>query len=162
MKKLPLGIQTFSKLREENCVYVDKTKHIYQLLQGYCYFFARPRRFGKSILCSTLASLFQGKKELFEDLWITKNTDYTFPVHPVIHIDFGNITVKTPELFTQELVDCLYAIAQKDASKALEQIKTKKYFEQYQQDSRPITLIGIMFSAQEKNIANFKIEELKK
>ncbi len=114
MKKLPLGLQTFSKLREENCVYVDKTKHIYQLLQGYCYFFARPRRFGKSILCSTLLSLFQGKKELFEDLWITKNTDYTFPVYPVIHIDFGSITVKTPELFTQELVDRLYAIAQKE------------------------------------------------
>ncbi len=62
MKKLPLGLQTFSKLREENYVYVDKTKHIYQLIQGNYYFFARPRRFGKSILCSTLSSLFQGKK----------------------------------------------------------------------------------------------------
>jgi hypothetical protein len=114
MKKLPLGIQTFLKLREENCVYVDKTKHIYQLIQGSCYFFARPRRFGKSILCSTLVSLFQGKKELFEDLWIRKNTDYIFPVHPVIHIDFGNISIKSPEIFTQELVNYLYDIAQKE------------------------------------------------
>ncbi len=104
MKKLPLGIQTFSKLREDNCVYVDKTEHIYRLIQGYCYFFARPRRFGKSILCSTITSIFQGKKELFDGLWITKNTDYSFPVHPVIHIDFGNITVKTPELFNQSLM----------------------------------------------------------
>ncbi len=104
MKKLPLGLQTFSKLREENYVYVDKTKHIYQLIQGNYYFFARPRRFGKSILCSTLSSLFQGKKELFEDLWITKNTDYSFPVHPVIHLDFGEINIQTPALFNQSLM----------------------------------------------------------
>ncbi len=54
MQKLPLGLQSFVQLREDNCVYIDKTEHIYQLIQGYCYFFARPRRFGKSILFSTL------------------------------------------------------------------------------------------------------------
>ncbi len=104
MKKLPLGLQSFVQLREDNCVYVDKTEHIYRMIQGYYYFFARPRRFGKSILCSTLKALFQGKKELFEDLWITKNTDYAFPVHPVIHIDFGEINIQTPELFNQSLM----------------------------------------------------------
>ncbi len=108
LKKLPLGIQTFSKLREENCVYVDKTEHVYRLIQGGYYFFSRPRRFGKSLLCSTLVSLFQGKKELFKDLWIVKNTDYSFPVHPVIHIDFGKINVQTPIRFEQELIEHLY------------------------------------------------------
>jgi hypothetical protein len=111
MKKLPLGLQTFSELREENYVYIDKTEHIYRLIQTKHTFFARPRRFGKSILCSTLASLFQGKKELFEDLWITKNTDYTFPVHPVIYIDFGEINIKTPELFLQSFMHEIKRIA---------------------------------------------------
>jgi hypothetical protein len=111
MKKLPLGLQTFSKLREDSCVYVDKTEKIYQLIQGYCYFFARPRRFGKSILCSTIASLFQGKKELFEDLWITKNTDYSFPVHPVIYIDFGKINIQSPALFMQSFMIEIQTIA---------------------------------------------------
>jgi hypothetical protein len=111
MKKLPLGLQTFSELREENYVYIDKTEHIYRLIQTKHTFFARPRRFGKSILCSTLASLFQGKKELFEDLWISKNTDYTFPTHPVIYIDFGKINIETPETFRQSFMLEIQTIA---------------------------------------------------
>ncbi len=114
MKKLPLGIQTFAKLREENCLYVDKTELIYQLLQGYCYFFARPRRFGKSILCSTIASIFQGKKELFDGLWIKEKSDYSWPIHPVVHIDFGNISIQSPEMFTQHLIKHLNTIAENE------------------------------------------------
>ena len=104
LKRLPLGIQTFSEIREENYVYIDKTEHIYRLIQQKHNFFARPRRFGKSVLCSTLKSLFQGRKELFEDLWIAKNTDYDFPVYPVIHIDFGKINVESPAIFRKELI----------------------------------------------------------
>jgi hypothetical protein len=111
LKKLPLGIQTFSKMREQGCLYVDKTEHVYRLIQQDCCFFARPRRFGKSVLCSTLVSLFQGKKDLFEDLWITKNTDYDFPVHPVIHIDFGRISVQSPKQFQIELMEIIDSIA---------------------------------------------------
>jgi hypothetical protein len=112
LKKLPLGIQTFSEIREENYVYIDKTEHIYRLIQQKHNFFARPRRFGKSVLCSTLKALFQGKKELFEDLWIVKNTDYAFPVHPVVHIDFGKINVESPDLFKQNLMREIQLIAQ--------------------------------------------------
>jgi hypothetical protein len=111
LKKLPLGIQTFSEIREDNYVYIDKTEHVYRLIQQKHNFFARPRRFGKSVLCSTLKALFQGKKELFEDLWITKNTDYAFPVHPVVHIDFGEINVKTPELCNESLMHEIQRIA---------------------------------------------------
>jgi hypothetical protein len=111
LKRLPLGIQTFSEIREENYVYIDKTEHIYRLIQQKHNFFARPRRFGKSVLCSTLKSLFQGRKELFEDLWIAKNTDYAFPVHPVIHIDFGKINVESPAIFRKELIEYLQNIA---------------------------------------------------
>jgi hypothetical protein len=63
--KLPIGIQTFEKLREKNCVYVDKTKYLVDLIDNVdiC-FLARPRRFGKSLTDSTFDALFSGKKEL--------------------------------------------------------------------------------------------------
>ena len=64
--KYPIGIQTFSDLREDGYVYVDKTALVHQMVtSGKVYFFSRPRRFGKSLLISTLESYFRGRKELF-------------------------------------------------------------------------------------------------
>jgi hypothetical protein len=69
MKKLPIEIQTFEDLRKNNYVYVDKTELIHRMIStGKIYFLSRPRRFGKSLLVSTLDALFSGKKELFEGL----------------------------------------------------------------------------------------------
>ncbi len=72
MKKLPLGIQTIRKMREGGYLYIDKTEAIHRLIsQGGQYFFlSRPRRFGKSLLVSTLKEIFLGHKELFQGLWI--------------------------------------------------------------------------------------------
>lgn len=71
LKNLPLGISDFEKIIREDFVYADKTKLIYQMITtGAYYFLSRPRRFGKSLLVSTLEALFSGKKELFKDLWI--------------------------------------------------------------------------------------------
>ena len=68
-RRYPLGIQTFQKIIEENMLYVDKTELIYKLTQSYSYvFLSRPRRFGKSLLVSTLASYFRGEKDLFKGL----------------------------------------------------------------------------------------------
>ena len=73
LKKCPLGIQTFEKVIEEDLLYVDKTQYIYSLAQNYRYvFLSRPRRFGKSLLASTLHSYFAGKKELFKGLAIER------------------------------------------------------------------------------------------
>ena len=67
MKQLPIGIQTFENIREEGYLYVDKTALVYKMTHEYKYvFLSRPRRFGKSLLCSTLKSYFEGRKELFE------------------------------------------------------------------------------------------------
>jgi predicted AAA-ATPase/PD-(D/E)XK nuclease superfamily protein len=104
MKKLSLGIQAFSKVINDNCVYVDKTEYIYNLIQGNCYFFARPRRFGKSLLCSTLEDLFLGNKELFKGLWIYEQSDFDWQKHPVIYIDFLLIAHKTPTELTESLM----------------------------------------------------------
>ena len=87
-KLLPISRQSYRKLREDNCIYVDKTRHIYKLCtEGGMYFLSRPRRFGKSLLLSTLHEVFLGSKELFVDTWIADKWDWT-KKSPVIHISF--------------------------------------------------------------------------
>ncbi len=89
IRRYPIGIQNFEELRNRNCVYVDKTELIYRLTNtDKVYFFSRPRRFGKSLLISTLEAYFQGKKELFEGLAMEQlEKDWT--VYPVLHVDFS-------------------------------------------------------------------------
>ncbi|TAG51295.1 MAG: hypothetical protein EAZ27_13725, partial [Cytophagales bacterium] len=95
MQKLPAGIQDFSRIREENYLYVDKTKYIIDLMEdGVFLFFARPRRFGKSLICSTLKYLYQGRKELFKGLYIEDKIDWNKMNFPVIHIDFSKMDLK--------------------------------------------------------------------
>ena len=90
MKRLPVGIQTFRDIVQNDYLYVDKTDKIFDLVNNPkgVYFFSRPRRFGKSLLISTLNEIFEGEKELFKDLWIYK-ADYAWEKHPVIRIDFS-------------------------------------------------------------------------
>ena len=93
-QNLPIGIQSFEKLRTDNLLYVDKTEIIYKLVtSGNYYFLSRPRRFGKSLTLSTIKALFHGKKELFDKLWIQDHWDWT-QLHPVIHISFSSIGYK--------------------------------------------------------------------
>ena len=85
MQKLPIGIQSFEKIRLGNYLYVDKTKQILQLIQnGECYFLSRPRRFGKSLTISTLETMFKGKAELFKGLyaedWVKEQSKHPSPV----------------------------------------------------------------------------------
>jgi hypothetical protein len=89
-RKLPLGEQDFVKIRTTGCVYVDKTALIYSLLtsSGSQFFLSRPRRFGKSLLCSTLKALFEGEKELFAGLAVEK-TDWEWKQYPVISLDLN-------------------------------------------------------------------------
>jgi hypothetical protein len=87
-RNLPIGIQDFEYLRAKNYLYVDKTQHIYPLLQGKPYFLGRPRRFGKSLFLSTLKAFFEGKKELFEGLKIAE-LEKEWTKHPVFYLDFN-------------------------------------------------------------------------
>ena len=85
----PIGIQTFKGLRAEDYAYVDKTAYVYRLVsRGKCYFLSRPRRFGKSMLLSTLKTYFQGKKEEFEGLAISK-LEKEWKQYPVLHLDLS-------------------------------------------------------------------------
>ena len=103
MKNLPIGIQTFANIIEDGYTYVDKTALIHKLISGgKCYFFARPRRFGKSLLLSTLSTIFKGQKKLFKGLEIY-TTYKTWSKHPVIHLDFLRISTKSPQEFQESL-----------------------------------------------------------
>ena len=87
--KYPIGIQDFEKIREDGFVYVDKTALVYDLVtNGTIYFLCRPRRFGKSLLLSTLENYFLGKKELFKGLAID-SLEKEWKEHPVFHISFA-------------------------------------------------------------------------
>ena len=94
--KYPIGTQTFSTIIEEGMVYVDKTALVYQLAQKRICFFCRPRRFGKSLLISTLESYFKGKKELFKGLEMEK-LEKEWKQYPVFHVDFANGDYSKPE-----------------------------------------------------------------
>ena len=95
---LSTGRQDFRDLREANCIYVDKTQLLYNMvMQGKMYFLSRPRRFGKSLIVSTLMELFKGSRELFTDLWIHDKWDWT-KQSPVIHISFSSVAYKNQSL----------------------------------------------------------------
>jgi len=91
-KNIPLGRTSFKSLRDADSVYIDKTEVLFRLINDKTYnFLARPRRFGKSLLLSTLKEIFLGNQQLFTDLWIGKKSNYSWPVHPVIHIDMNDV-----------------------------------------------------------------------
>ena len=89
LKNLPIGIQDFEKLRTDNYLYIDKTAIIYKMVStGSYYFLSRPRRFGKSMLISTLKAYFLGKKDLFTGLAV-EQLEQKWTVHPVLHLDLN-------------------------------------------------------------------------
>ncbi|MDR0724344.1 MAG: AAA family ATPase [Endomicrobium sp.] len=113
MKILPIGIQSFSKLIEDNKIYVDKTEHLEKLIStGSMYFLSRPRRFGKSLLISTFKELFKGNKKIFEGLYIYDKWDWT-KTNPVIHLDFTKIGYKTSNMLENSLLDFVNSVTSK-------------------------------------------------
>ncbi|MCP4351848.1 MAG: ATP-binding protein [Desulfobacterales bacterium] len=127
---LPIGVQNFERMRTGNFLYVDKTQYIYEMLrpgQGF-YFLSRPRRFGKSLTVSTLRYLFQGKKELFDGLWIADGTEWEWKPHPVVLLDFNGISHDNPENLKLSLQRSLMKTAERydllsDASLLKDQFK---------------------------------------
>ncbi len=93
-QKLPIGVQSFREIRENDFLYIDKTESLFRLAtDGKYYFLSRPRRFGKSLTLYTLKELFEGQKDLFQSLWAENQWDWT-QQHPVIHISFNSIGYK--------------------------------------------------------------------
>ncbi len=114
-KKLPIGIQTFAKIREGGGAYyyVDKTPHILRLIdEGSHYFLSRPRRFGKSLLLDTIAELFEGRRELFEGLQAEQHWDWS-QRFPVIRISLGGGVLRNRAELDQRLGELLRSLARR-------------------------------------------------
>ena len=103
----PIGIQNFEKIRTEDFLYVDKTAEIYKLAkEGRYYFLSRPRRFGKSLLVSTMEAYFAGRKELFSGLAIEK-LETEWKQHPVLHLDLSGVSYTDEFVLERVLSDKL-------------------------------------------------------
>lgn len=111
-KEISTSTYTFEDLIRGNNLYIDKTAWIHRLVSASKgqFFLSRPRRFGKSLTVSTLEAIFKGKKALFEGLYID-SVDYNWNTFPVIHIDFGAISVETIDILTKRLQTNLRRIA---------------------------------------------------
>ena len=107
-RKYPVGIQSFESIRKDGYIYVDKTALIYKMItEGKPYFLSRPRRFGKSLLISTLAAVFEGRRDLFEEITLKDGTvmpqlfiaqtDWEWEKHAVIRFDFSAGDLRTIE-----------------------------------------------------------------
>ncbi|MDR2368446.1 MAG: AAA family ATPase, partial [Deltaproteobacteria bacterium] len=111
LKELYSGDWSFEEMIDRNFLYADKTQYIYAMLgsnqKGF--FLSRPRRFGKTLLLSTLDELFSGNRELFKGLWIGES-DYDFPKHPIINLSLST-DVSTPETLAFNLLAKLREIA---------------------------------------------------
>ena len=114
MKKYPVGIQSFESIRKDGYIYVDKTAYIYKMItEGKPYFLSRPRRFGKSLLVSTLAAVFDGRRELFEEMTLENglvqpklfiaSTDWKWEKYPVLRFDFSKDLMSIGQL--DKLID---------------------------------------------------------
>lgn len=111
LQELPIGIQDFTDLRKNNYLYVDKTESLHNMItSGKIYFLSRPRRFGKSLMISTLEAIFQAKRELFENTWITSSS-YEWPEHPVIRIDMSKTDRSSVVNFSASLCKLLGQIS---------------------------------------------------
>ena len=175
----PIGIQTFANIRETDFAYVDKTAFVYKLAsQGKCYFLSRPRRFGKSLLLSTLKSYFQGNREMFEGLAISK-LEKEWKKYPVLHLDLNVKKYENKEsliaLLDRHLEqwetehgdrhsmgsveDRFYHCIVNAADEALQQIEDKQYAAPFKADPRKLFKIGVCFSSEERGISEWKVKD---
>ena len=100
----PIGVQSFESLRKDGYLYIDKTALIHQLVAtGRYYFLSRPRRFGKSLLISTLKAYFEGKRDLFVGTALDQ-LEQKWTVHPVLHLDLNTEQYDTPEKLVNKII----------------------------------------------------------
>ncbi|MBR4195611.1 MAG: AAA family ATPase [Synergistaceae bacterium] len=128
MKKLPIGVQDFVKIREQNYLYVDKTGKLLELIeQGERYFLSRPRRFGKSLMLSTLDAMFRGRKEYFKGLaaeeWVTRQSENP---SPVLRFDISSLKLTDSVTIEQALSEMIERTARKNKVKLHSQSMTGK------------------------------------
>ncbi len=161
MRGLPTGRQNFKAIIEEDLMYVDKTRQIYELIsKGNLYFLSRPRRFGKSLLVSTFQHIFEGQKELFNDLYIGQETEYDWSSYPVLKFNFASYGYQVENL--EEHLS--YEIEEHAKKHSIEvptvslSAKLKSLVEQIAQKGKPVV---ILIDEYDKPIVDFLTEIVK-
>ncbi|MBC7474637.1 MAG: AAA family ATPase, partial [Candidatus Sericytochromatia bacterium] len=161
LKNLPSGIQTFKKIIDQNKLYVDKTEEIYKLLENEDSFFflSRPRRFGKSLLITTLQEIFFGNKELFKGLWIYDKIEWK--KYPVLRIDFnGMVYSQGTKAFIESLDSKIQDLAN-DYKIVLENKDFKKAFKELIKKLSEKEKVVILIDEYDKPIIEY-IEDIEK
>ena len=162
LKRLPVGIQTYSEIVNLNCVYIDKTEYIYKMINLSKYIFlSRPRRFGKSLLISTLQSYFEGKKELFKGLFIDSvEKDWTeypvlkFSMASAKHVDTDRLNRYLGSMLEREEVKWNITSPKQDANdRLLDLILTA-----YQQTGKPVVILIDEYDAPLLDVAHEKVK----
>ncbi len=157
--RLPIGLQDFQTLREEGFVYVDKTMFMQPFVAGGGrFFFARPRRFGKSLLLSTLKAAFTGRKDLFKNLWLEQHHD--FKKRPVIRIDFSQLDFRAQSLEIA-LIDHFQSIA-KNYDLTLTTSTAKRAFELLIEALSSHAKIVVLIDEYDKAITDYLYEPEKR
>ncbi len=144
--KLPVDLQSFEIIRREGYLYVDKTPWIHRMLEeGRYYFIARPRRFGKTLMVSTLRNLFVGNRELFQGLWIDTHGNWNWEAFPVILLDFNAIPRDTPENFRLAIERRLTISAETQGITLSEHLLGQRFEEfilaLYEQTGQPVVIL---------------------
>ncbi len=155
MKNLPIGIQTFEEIINNNYLYIDKTKQIEKLINSGKYFFlSRPRRFGKSLLLSTLKEVFSGNKELFKGLFIYDKIKWE--IYPVIHLDVTSFQYNdTLEIFNDSIIEKLNRTAQLYNHKLSYTKSVKSCFEELIKKLSEQNKVVILIDEYDKPIVDF-------
>ncbi len=164
---LTSSLYTFENMREGNYLYVDKTKYLWKMINQpmSMFFFSRPRRFGKSLTLSTLKAIFQGKKELFKNLYIW-NQQYDWKSYPVIHIDMGSVYAETTDRLEENLLSLIEDNARKYNINLDKKYPNEAFIELitnlYQRDGKVVILIDEYDKPILNNIENDNLADLQK
>jgi len=179
MTKYPIGLQNFQGLREDGYLYIDKTMFIHELVsRGKYYFLSRPRRFGKSLLVTTMEAYFLGKKELFKGLAMER-LEKEWKTYPVFHIDLNTGKYTSPEALNDiinehllrfektygydPMVTTLSGRFANVIRRAHEQtgqravILVDEYAKPFEHDPRKLYRIGVNFSSVTKRMDGWKL-----
>ncbi len=153
MRKYPIGLQDFRKIREGGFLYIDKTERIHELIEsGHYYFLSRPRRFGKSLILATIKEIFSGSQELFEGLWIENNWNWE-KKNPVIHLSFSQMNYESLGLY-QALIRELDLVANKFGI-ALEEQELKLKFQELILKLSKVAPVVILIDEYDKPIIDY-------
>ncbi|MDR3222943.1 MAG: AAA family ATPase [Methanobrevibacter sp.] len=162
MNRLSLGVAEFAGLIEQNKIYVDKTRFIKKMIdQGRKYYFlSRPRRFGKTLMVSTLKNFFQGKKELFKGTYIYNNYDWN-EKYPVIRISMKEVSNESPEILKKDLLGLVELIAKNNNIELIDNVSFTLKFGQLiknlSKSNNVVVLIDEYDAPILKNINNLEI-----